>query len=155
MVTNQPVTPATTALDEAGVRYRLVAYGEARSAEEAAERRGIALGALAKTLVLRVGEGRYTLVLVPGDASLDYAKLRAVLGVRRLTMPDPDEARTATGYARGTITPLGAGGWPVVVDRRLTEHGEVSLGSGAPGWAIHLTPQDLVAVSRATIADIT
>ncbi len=139
-----PRTAAIDALENSGIRYRMVAYGRVRSAEEAAEARGIELGALAKTLVIRRDEGDYVLVLVPGDAGLDYKKLRAHLDVRRLTMPDPEEAKGATGYERGTITPLGAGGWPTVIDTRLMAWDEISLGSGAPGWAIHLDPHDLV-----------
>ena len=76
------------------------------------------------------------------------------MGVRRLTMPSPDEAREATGYARGTITPLGAGGWRTYVDRLLTVHDEISIGSGRPGWAISISPTDLVAVTAADIVDI-
>lgn len=148
-----PDTPAVRYLDAANVPYRLVTYGDVRSAEEAAEARGIALSALAKTLVVRVEEGRYVLVLIPGDRGLDYSKLRAHLAVRRLTMPDPEEAKAATGYARGTITPFGAGDHPVVIDEGLLTHAEISLGSGAPNWAIHLAPTVLTSLG-ATPADI-
>jgi Cys-tRNA(Pro)/Cys-tRNA(Cys) deacylase len=149
-----PSTPATVALDDAGVTYRLVHHGHVTSAEEAAEKRGIAIGALAKTLVIRVSDGEYVLVLVPGDRGLDYPKLRAHLATRRLTMPSPEEAKAATGYARGTITPLGAGGWPVILDTSFTAFDEISLGAGTGEWAIHLSPADLVSATSATIADI-
>lgn len=154
-MTAHPPTPATEALDRAGVDYRMVPFGPVRSVEEAAAARGIALEALVKTLVVRREEGAYTLVLVPGSAGLDYKKLRAHLGVRRLTMPDPEEARDATGYERGTITPLGAGDWPVIVDRRLTGLPEISVGAGIRGWAIHLEPDALLsALPGAETADI-
>jgi len=154
-VPDAPSTPATEALDRAGAAYRMVPFGPVRSVEEAATARGIPLDALAKTLVVRTEEGAYTLVLVPGSAGLDYKKLRAHLGLRRLTMPDPDEARAATGYERGTITPLGAGGWPVIVDRRLIGLPEVSVGAGTRGWAIHLDPQALLsALPGAEVADV-
>jgi len=149
-----PITPATLALDEAGAEYRLVHYGKVRSAEEAAEKRGIALEALAKTLVIRVSEGEYVLVLVPGHLGLDYRKLRDLLAVRRLTMPDPDEAKGATGYPRGAITPLGAGDHRTIVDQRLALLPEVSLGSGVHGWAIHLRPGTLISFDHVEVADI-
>ncbi len=149
-----PVTPATKRLAASGVSHRLVHNGKVESAEEAARRRGIALEQLVKTLVVRVEEGRYVLVLVPGDAGLDYKKLRIHLGVNRLTMPSPEEALAATGYPRGAITPIEAGGWPVILDTRLTGHDEISLGSGVHGWAIHLSPDDLVTLTGAEIADI-
>lgn len=154
MSESPPVTPATEAADDLGITYRMVHHGPVSSAEEAAERRGISIGQLAKTLVVRVEEGRYVMVLVPGDRGMDYRKLRSHLGVRRLSMPDPEEALSATGYPRGTITPLGAGGWPVVIDRSLMEHDEVSLGAGVPGWAIHLDPGGLATGLDAAIVDV-
>lgn len=150
-----PSTPATRDLDAAGIPYRLVHHGVVHSVEEAAERRGIALETLAKTLVIRRGEADYVLALIPGDASLDYRKLRALLGIRRLSMPDPVEAKEATGYERGTITPLGVGDLPVIVHSSLMEHAEISVGAGVREWAIHLSPDDLLAVVAATVADIT
>lgn len=153
MEDQEPRSPAIDAAVAAGVDHRLVHHGEVRSAEEAAEKRGISIGQLAKTLVVRIEEDRYLLALVPGDAGMDYKKLRSHLGVRRLSMPDPDEAFAATGYRRGTITPLGAG-HPAILDTRLLGHDEISLGAGVAGWAIHIDPADLVEAFDVTVADI-
>lgn len=148
-----PDTAAVRFLAERGIPHRLVGYGQVRSAEEAAKARGIELSALVKTLVIRVEDGAYVLVLIPGDHGLDYPKLRGHLGVRRLTMPDPEEAKAATGYERGTITPFGAGDHRVLIDQRLLAQDEISLGSGAHGWAIHLPPDTLLELGAET-ADI-
>ncbi len=148
-------TSATRFLDAAGIAYSVVEYGRVSSAEEAAEARGIRLEQLVKTLVVRVEEGEYVLVLVPGDSGLDYKKLRAELGVRRLTMPDPGEAKDATGYERGTITPFGAqGDWPVIIDARLEAMDLVSLGAGVHGAALNLSPSDVIASTGARVLDI-
>lgn len=152
-MSEHPSTPAFEELTRRGIRYRAIPYGEVRSAAEAAEARGVPIGALVKTLVVRVTDGEYLLALVPGDLGLDYPKLRAVVGVRRLTMPDPEEAQQATGYARGTITPFGAGEHRIVVDRRLFTLDEISLGSGTSGWAIHVDPAVLLQIG-AESADI-
>ena len=61
-----------------------------------------------RTIVVRRGEDDYVFVLVPGGRRFDWPKLRAHLGVSRLSLPDADEARAATGYERGAITPFGA-----------------------------------------------
>lgn len=148
-----PDTAAVRFLEERNIPHRLVGYGQVRSAEEAATARGIDLSALVKTLVIRVEDGAYVLVLIPGDRGLDYPKLRGHLSVRRLTMPDPEEAKAATGYERGTITPFGAGDHRVLIDQRLLDQDEMSLGSGAHGWAIHLTPDTLLQLGAET-ADI-
>ena len=150
-----PTTRATEALDAAGVDYTIVEYGRVSSAEEAAEARGIRLEQLVKTLVVRVEEGEYVLVLIPGDGGLDYRKLRSELGVRRLTMPDPAEAKDATGYERGTITPFGAlGDWPVILDRRLEGMDLISLGAGVHGAALNLAPADVISLTDASVLDV-
>ncbi len=153
MATEAPSSPAIEAATAAGIAFRLVHQGEVSSAEEAAEKRGISISQLVKTLVVRVEEDRYVLVLVPGDSGMDYKKLREHLAVRRLTMPDPEEALAATGYRRGTITPLGSG-QPAILDRGLVGLEEISLGAGVEGWAIHLDPADLVEAFDITIGDV-
>src|ERR671918_2206165 len=110
-------TPAIAAVEELGIEHRVVQTRPASSAEESAELQGIELGALLRTIVVRRGEDDYLFVLVPGGRRFDWPKLRAHLGIRRLTLPDADEARAVTGYERGAITPFGATrAWPVIID---------------------------------------
>ncbi len=138
-----------------GVDYRLVDYEPGRDIETAAERRGIAIERILKTMVVRVGEGRYVLVMVPGDRLIDWKALRSLLGERRLSLADADEAFAATGYRRGTITPLGAAGdWPLVIEATVEGTGEVSIGSGTDGVAIHLDVDDLIAMTDAKVAPV-
>ena len=108
-------TPATLAVAAAGVPYREVRIEPARSAEEAAERQGIPLRALIRTIVVRRGDDDYLFVLVPAGRRFDWPKLRAHLGVARMSLPDAGEAQAATGYVRYTITPFGSSrAWPVI-----------------------------------------
>ena len=110
-------TPALEALEASGLEFRAVRTRPAGSAEESAELQGIELSALLRTIVVRRGDDDYVFVLVPGGRRLDWPKLRAHLGVRRMSLPDADEAREATGYERGAITPFGAlHAWPVIAD---------------------------------------
>ena len=75
-------------------------------------------------------------MLVPGDRAISWPKLRALLGVSRLSMPDAATAREVTGYERGTITPLGAiTAWPVITDERVLGR-EITLGAGEHGLAV-------------------
>ena len=127
----------------------------ARNAEESAERQGIPLGALIRTLVVRRGEDDYVFVLVPGGRRFDWPKLRTHLGVKRLSMPDADEAHSVTGYERGAITPFGASrAWPVLLDAVALEQGTVAIGGGAHGVNLHLAPSDLVVHLGAEVVDV-
>jgi Cys-tRNA(Pro)/Cys-tRNA(Cys) deacylase len=106
--------------------------------------------------VIRRGEQDYVFVLVPGGRQIDWPKLRAHLGVKRLSLPDADEARRATGYERGTITPFGSTNpWPVVADAAIPELDQVAIGGGGHGVNLHVRGADLVAHLGAAIADVT
>jgi Cys-tRNA(Pro)/Cys-tRNA(Cys) deacylase len=150
-----PDTPATRAIAAAGVPHRVVVTERAGSAEEAAGLQGIPLEALLRTIVVRRGDDDYLFVLVPAGRRFDWPKLRAHLGVRRMTLPDADEARAVTGYERYTITPFGASRpWPVVVDAAVLDQSIVSVGGGAFGVNLHVVPSDLVAALGAEVADV-
>ncbi len=151
-----PATAATEAVAAAGIEHEVAVRERSRSAEEAAERLGLDLDHLLRTIVVRRGEGDYLLVLVPGGRSMAWKRLRAHLGVSRISLPDADEAREATGYERGTITPFGSnGGWPVLADASIPGSGTVSVGGGAHGVAILLDADDLVRATDATVVDLT
>lgn len=147
-------TPALEAADEAGLAYRIIRHGPVRSLAEAAAARGVTPADVVKTLVVRRAGDDFVFVLVPGDRTISWPKLRALLGVSRLSLPDAEIARQATGYERGTITPFGSlTRWPVIADERLAGR-EVTLGAGEHGMAIAAAADDLVAALGATLADI-
>jgi Cys-tRNA(Pro) deacylase len=148
-------TPATRAIAAAGIRHRVVRTPRAGSAEEAAELQGIPLAALLRTIVVRRADDDYLFVLVPAGRRFDWPKLRAHLGVRRLTLPDAEEARAVTGYERYTITPFGASRpWPAIVDASIVDLSLVSVGGGAFGVNLHLMPADLVSGLDAQVVDV-
>lgn len=127
----------------------------ARSPEESAELQGIPLGALIRTLVVRRGPDDFLFVLVPGGRRFDWPKLRTHLGVKRLSMPDANEARSVTGYERGAITPFGATRtWPVLLDAAALEHETVAIGGGEHGVNLHVAPTDLIAQLGAEVVDV-
>ena len=148
-------SPAIQAVDRLGIEHRVVQTRPATSAEESAELQGIELASLLRTLVVRRGEDDYLFVLVPGGRRFDWSKLRAHLGVKRMTMPDADEARTVTGYERGAITPFGAArAMPVLIDAAALEQRLVAIGGGVRGVNIHLALADLVKHLDAEVVDI-
>jgi prolyl-tRNA editing enzyme YbaK/EbsC (Cys-tRNA(Pro) deacylase) len=106
-----------------------------------------------KTLVVKAPPDLVVLVLVPGDRSLAWPKLRAVLGSNRCALPDAQTALALTGYERGTITPLGLD-LPVIADERICGR-HITLGSGRHGVAIALAADDLITAFSARVADVT
>jgi len=138
-----------------GVPHTVLTHGHVGSLAEAAAARGVAPRAVVKTLVVRRGEEDYLFVLVPGDRQLSWPKLRALLGVSRISLPDAEDALRVTGYPRGAITPFGSThAWPVVADASLPGE-EITLGGGVSGTAVKLAADDALAALAATVADVT
>jgi Cys-tRNA(Pro) deacylase len=146
---------AVAAVAAAGLEHRLVRHGRVGSLAEAAVARGVSEQDVIKTIVVRRADDDYLLVLVPGDRTISWPKLRTLLGVSRLSMPDAATALAATGYERGTITPFGTTHpWPVVADERMRGR-EVSLGAGAHGVALIMAADDVITALDAVVADVT
>ena len=147
--------PALAAIDESGLDYQLTRHGPVRSLEEAAAARGVAPSAIVKTLVVRRAEDDFLFVLVPGDRTISWPKLRELLGVSRMSMPDAAVARDVTGYERGTITPFGSRSpLPVIADALVPER-QVSIGAGEHDAGFTVNGQALVEALDARVADVT
>lgn len=147
-------SPALREADEAGLDYRVISHGPVRNLAEAAQARGVSPADVVKTLVVRRADDDFLFILVPGDRSISWPKLRALLEVSRLSMPDAATAKAVTGYERGTITPFGAShAWPVIADIRLAGR-EITLGAGEHGIAVGAAADDVIRVLGATVADV-
>jgi Cys-tRNA(Pro) deacylase len=144
---------AVAAVEAAGIAYEVTRHGRVGSLAEAAAARGIEPSQLVKTLVVRRADDDFLFVLVPGDRAISWPKLRDVLGVSRVSMPDAAGALEATGYERGTITPFGSTrAWPVIADLRVS--GAISLGGGAHGVGLMVDAADALRVLDAQVADV-
>jgi Cys-tRNA(Pro) deacylase len=137
-----------------GIEVEFVGRTNAQSLEEAAGILGISPGDIVKSLVVKRHDGTFLFAEVPGDRQISWAKLRAVVGVNKLQLPEASLALEATGYERGTITPLGSTtAWPVFVDERLVGK-RVSMGAGEHGLSVSVDADALIAGLGATVADI-
>jgi Cys-tRNA(Pro)/Cys-tRNA(Cys) deacylase len=143
-----------TEADQRGLTVELRRRPAAHSLEEAAELLGIRPSDMAKTIVVRRSNGNYLFALIPGGTQIVWPKLRSLLGVSKMKLPDATEAFRATGYERGTITPIGSEpSWPVIIDQRLVGR-RAALGAGGHGYSAFVDIDDLVRAYHATVADI-
>lgn len=137
-----------------GIDVEFVERTAARSLEEAATILGITPADIVKSLVVKRHDGTFLFAEVPGDRQISWPKLRALVGVNKLQLPEASVALEATGYERGTITPLGSTtAWPVFVDSRLVGK-RVSMGAGEHGYSLFVDADALIAGLGATVADI-
>lgn len=151
-------TPATVALTRARIAYAVRAYEHDPAAEsfglEAAEALGVEPARVLKTLLVDTGAG-LAVGIVPVDCTLDLKAVAAALGAKRVTMADPVAAERSSGYVVGGISPIGQKrALPTIVDESAFAHESVLVSGGRRGLDLELSPDDLVAVTRATRAPI-
>jgi prolyl-tRNA editing enzyme YbaK/EbsC (Cys-tRNA(Pro) deacylase) len=124
-----------------------------RTAEEAARVVGAEVGQIVKSLVF-VGERGAYLFLVSGQNRLDLGKAQALVGspLRRAT---PGEVRALTGFAIGGVPPVGhATPLTAFLDRDLLAYPRVWAAGGTPNALFALTPEELLALTQAQVADL-
>jgi Cys-tRNA(Pro) deacylase len=142
-VPEQP--PVAQALAALHIPYTLFTHtGTVNSLEQAAAERGQQPGQVVRSLLFRLAEGDFAMVLMAGPAQVSWKALRKHFGQSRLTTATEEEVLAVTGYRRGAVAPF-ALRQPVhvLIDQGVMAQEVISLGSGVRGTAVILTTADL------------
>jgi Cys-tRNA(Pro)/Cys-tRNA(Cys) deacylase len=139
------LTPVTQALQALGIPFRAFRHpGPVTSLEQAARERNQVSAQVIRSIVFRVGEGEFVMVLMAGAGQVSWRALRRYLGQSRLTMASEAELIHATGYVAGAVSPFGLPApMRVLIDEDVLGNDEVSLGSGERGLTVILSAADL------------
>lgn len=151
-------TPATLALDKAGVAYTLATYdydpGAERVGLQAAEALGVAPGEVLKTLMVKV-DGKPACVVLASDREVSMKKLAAALDGKSAEMMKPADAERITGYRVGGVSPFGQKkAAPTVIDADAAALSAAFMNGGQRGLQVRLAPAELVRVLGAKVAAI-
>ena len=138
-------TSVTRALDALQIPYRMFQHpGPVESLEQAARERGQAPEQVIRSIVFRITQDEYVMVLMAGATQVNWGTLRKYLGVSRVTMATADELRAVTGYEIGAVSPFGL---PqkmcVIADPSVFTPQEISIGSGRRGLTVILSSANL------------
>jgi Cys-tRNA(Pro)/Cys-tRNA(Cys) deacylase len=138
-------TPASQALDLLGIPYRLFVHSlPPDSFEDAASQRGQLPGQIIRSIVFRLTEGQFVMVLMAGPGQVSWKRIRTNLEVSRISMASEADVLGVTGYVRGAVTPLGLPHpMRILADRSVFAYEVISIGSGVRGVAIILKSSDL------------
>lgn len=142
-MTNQPpVSKTLSALDLPHQVFRHA--GQVTSLEQAASERGQVPSQVVRSILFRLGEGKFVMVLAAGPTRVSWPALREYLGQSRLTLATEAEVLAVTGYRIGTVSPLGL---PlplrILADENVFRPEEISLGSGEQNVGIIMKSADL------------
>lgn len=151
-------TPATAALDAAGIPFTVLTYAhDPRAASygtEAAATLNVDVQRVFKTLMVDV-DGVLTVAVVPVSGTLNLKELAAARGGKKAVLATGDVAERRTGYVLGGISPLGQRQQnPVVIDASALRFDTVLVSGGRRGLEIELTPADLIRATGAAVGHI-
>jgi Cys-tRNA(Pro) deacylase len=149
-------TPVTGALDALEIPYRFFRHpGKVTSLEQAARERGQEQEQVIRSIVFRISQNDFVMVLVAGPAQISWPALRAYLGRSRLTMAAEEEILAMMGYPIGAVSPFGLPNpMRILVDRSVVQEGEISIGSGVRYTTVILDGPDLMrALGQVEIED--
>jgi len=139
-------TPVTLALDAMGVPYRFFRHpGQIHSLEQAALERGQRPEQIIRSIIFRLPDESFVMVLTSGPAQLSWSRLREYLGTNRMTMATQEEVFQTTGYLPGSVSPFGLlKAMRILVDLKILDETEVSIGSGVRNTTVILTHENLL-----------
>ena len=137
--------PASIALDQLGIPHRIFRHETpVDSFEQAASDRNQRPEQVVRSILFQVRSEEFVMVLMAGREQVDWRKLRKLVGRSRMRMATEDEVVEVTGYHIGTVTPFGIRKQiKVLIDVRVLEEEEISIGSGVRNTAIILKSADL------------
>jgi len=144
------------ALQEQGHAHAPVMLSDAaRTAQQAADALGVAVGQIAKSIIFRrKADDAAVLVIASGDRRVDEKKVDALVG--KTGRADAEFVKARTGFSIGGVSPLAHAQPPVtLIDRELFRFDEIWAAAGHPHGVFKLRPQDLERLTGAPVADVT
>ena len=151
-------TPATLALEKAGIAFTLHEYdydpNAARIGMQAAEALGIEPARLLKTLMARAGQ-EVVCVLLASDREVNLKKLAAAAGAKSAAMVGAQEAERITGYHVGGISAFGQRKRVrTFIDNAALAFPKLVMNGGRRGLQVELATEDAVRVLDAASAEL-
>jgi Cys-tRNA(Pro)/Cys-tRNA(Cys) deacylase len=152
-------TPATLALQKAGVAFSLQTYDydpdAPRIGLQAAEAMGVDPGIVLKTLMALV-DGKAVCVVLPSDREVSMKALAAAVDGKSAAMMKPADAERATGYKIGGVSAFGQrkAATVTVFEAMALEHPEVFMNGGGRGVQVRLDPKAAAQALKAIVAPI-
>jgi Ala-tRNA(Pro) deacylase len=146
-------------LDSQRVPYRLLDHPPEGRTEVVSALRGNALAQAAKCLVLMVKLGkkvtRYVLAVVPGDARVDLAAIKALLGGTYVAFAAPEQAERLAGSVPGTVLPFSfTPELEVIVDSAVLELDELYFNAARLDRSLAIATRDYLALARPRVERI-
>jgi Cys-tRNA(Pro)/Cys-tRNA(Cys) deacylase len=139
-------SPVTQALDRLGANYRVFTHsGPVHSLEQAAQERGQHPEQVIRSILFRLPDDEFLMVLASGPKQIEWKALRKQIGTSRMTMANDEDLQKQTGYLPGSVSPFGIPGKVrLLVDRQILDQSEISVGSGVRGTTVIMSTKEFM-----------
>jgi Ala-tRNA(Pro) deacylase len=139
-------------MQEHGVRFEAVEHEPVYTNPAMAEALGVTEAETVKSLVVKTKEGELAVVVLPGDAKMDWKRTAASIGTKKVSFAKPEVVSDRVGCEVGCVPPFGHP-LPVVMDRQLTEYEHVYFNPGVHHKSFRITSSKLVELCEPTFLD--
>ncbi|WP_461224250.1 Cys-tRNA(Pro) deacylase [Lacticaseibacillus suihuaensis] len=140
------------------VPYEFPTHEQGDVAQLSVDHIGVPEHRIYKTLVLTGNKTGPVVGVVPLDRHIDYKKLAAVSGNKKVGMVPLRDLVQTTGYEHGANTPIGIHAryrYPIFIGTEALEETEILVSAGKIGRSVGVAPKDLAKLVQAEFQDIT
>jgi len=139
-----------------GYEYMVIEHTEStRTAQEAADRAGCALGQIVKSLIFKGRQsGKPILVLTSGANRVDEKRISGYAG-EPISRADADFVRSVTGFAIGGVPPVGhIQKMETYIDEDFLQYPTIWAAAGTPNAIFELKTEDLQKMTGGKIVQV-
>ena len=105
-------------------------------------------------MVCETKQGGMILALIAADRKIDFRKLTALVGSKKLFLADPDKVFEKTGCRIGSVHPFGnLFNLPTFLDKSILENETVDFNAGMHERSIEMKREDMVSLIKPKIGD--
>ena len=139
-------------LIDSKIEFRHFIHKAVFTSQGAADERGLELKQGVKSLVFK--NGKFILVLLPGNRKVDAKKLSKLINVKDLRLASPEEVLKITNCEIGSVHPFGfLHNLETYMDEKVLENEIVDFNIGLHTNSIAMKSGDLVKVIKPKILD--
>ncbi len=141
-------------LDAHGLAALEFEEGSTPTAATAAEKIGVKVGQIAKSMVFRGASGKAVLIVCAGDRKISSGKIKRLCG-EKMSMTSAEETLALTGFRPGGVCPFGIEGVDIFIDASLYVWERVYPAAGNDSTGVPITPALLASITGASPCDVT
>jgi prolyl-tRNA editing enzyme YbaK/EbsC (Cys-tRNA(Pro) deacylase) len=130
--------------------------GSTPTAETAAQRIGVSVGRIAKSILFKGKDEKYRLVVAAGDKKINSGALKRATGAKH-RMATAEETQKATGFLPGGVCPFGLEDTSVTIllDVSLDGYDTVYPAAGTDATGVPLSPDYLLQITGGVKVEVT